>query len=153
MIESWIDAVAKVFEIDDGHFGQVRSYHIFDRAELPEALSEFPCAISYIQGMRPVYSAGGLSYIAWSGVTEFHLTSDTQKSHIPYVMRFFGRVLAAVAGNARLDGAPVKHFIVPQEENALQFFTGAFGSAPEHYGILAHWEVTEDVSATLTVAP
>ena len=86
MIEDWLDAVAKVFEMDDGRGGTVRSFRVYERADIPEALRGdlFPCAISYIADCEPEYSDGGVDTIIWHGVTELHVVPNLQMANILY---------------------------------------------------------------------
>jgi hypothetical protein len=152
MIENWIDVIARIFEIPDGKGGLVKSYHSFDKTDLPEALDYYPCALGYVTNCKAVIS-DNLSLLFWTGVTEFHLTPNTQKSNIPYILPFFGRILRATAGAMQLGGlAGIKHFILLPEDNSMQFTRLKYGDEVEHYGIMARWEVKEDVSGFLTVS-
>jgi hypothetical protein len=152
MVENWVDAVTKVFEINDGKGGLVLAYRLFEKANIPEAMVQFPCALSFIDGIRPVYS-DGLSLIFWSGVTEMHLTPNVDKSNLPYILPFFGRIVKAAAGAYQLGGiVGVEHFIIPEEDNALQLVVLQYGDEAPHYAIRVRWEVKENVSGSVTVA-
>jgi hypothetical protein len=155
IVPTWLDAVADVFgTVSDGRGGLVRSFHVVDRAEIPEALPDLGklCyAISYISDMDPNYNVAN-SEITWYGETAFYLAPNVSKSNIPYIMPFFGRILQAAAGAVQLGGMTgIMHFIIPHEKGAMMFAKMVYGDDVEKHGILVKWEVMEKVSTSLTV--
>lgn len=152
MLEDWIDDVAKLAGNVASHKGGfVRSYRVFNRAEIPEALSEFPCAVTYIQGVRTQYSVGGPCIDVWDGVTEFHLFPDVKKSNMPELVRYFGKIRGAFAANMSLSGK-VDHFVLKVDQTALNLAILTYGVEAEHHGIMAYWEAKENVTGQVTVA-
>lgn len=153
MIEQWIDALADVWsEIDDGLGGQVRSYHMFDKAEFPDSINEFPSAVSYVTpGVFSEYSAGN-SIDVWQGKTEFHLTKGSDKSLLPYAHRFFARIRNAAAAHMKLGGA-VDYFTLRQEGdvNIQGPVLLSFGGEDPHWGLIAYWTVKENVSTEVII--
>jgi len=51
-VENWIDEIAKLFEISDGRKGTVKSYRAYEKADFPEAITVYPCAITYTTGVK-----------------------------------------------------------------------------------------------------
>lgn len=146
MIEQWIDSLCKVWgTVDNGRGGLVRSYLVFEKAEFPESLSEYPCAITYPEGVSNEYG-NGASIDIWRGKTEFHLIGDSQKSSLPYVIRFFARIRNAAAQNYKLGGK-VDYMLLRAEDLSIQGpITLAYGSEEPHWGLVVYWTVKENVS-------
>lgn len=145
-VENWIDKVTKLWgTVEDGRGGFVRSYAVFEKDEFPEALSVFPCALTLIDRVPAVqYSASGPAVIIWQGMTEFHLTPAVNKKLLPYVMRFYNRIIVAAASSITLGGV-VSHFLLGPE-NPLQPGILTYGSEEPHYGVVVHWTVKENPS-------
>lgn len=151
MIETWIDVWAKNCEISNGRGGTLRSYRLFEKAEIPEGAPEIPCALSYVTGFKPKYSTAGPTILFWEGYTEFHLTPNLQMIHIPYVQGFYERILAAAAGDMSLGGT-VEYFVIPEQDNAIQMVEMTWGEGPPHRGLLARWQVKENVTGRVTIS-
>jgi len=149
-VEQWIDEIADLAgTVSDGK-KKVRSYRVFKKAEFPESLSVFPCALTYTSEARMKYSLGGPQTDLWYGVTEFHLTSNVAKSNYPYIMRFFARIKAAFASKMNLNGK-VAYFMLRTDEAGLQGpVVLQYGSEEPHLGIIARWVVKEDTSGDFT---
>ena len=149
MIEAWIDALCAVWELDDGQGGQVRSYRLFERGEMPDAMSDFPCAISYPLSARMVYG-NGASYIIWRGRTELHLAPNILRSNYPEALRYFARILSAAAANATLGGK-VSMFQLDQDGESV---TGpvalSYGEQGEHMGLVINWIVKTNESVSVS---
>lgn len=143
-VEDWIDAVARLWgTVDNGRGGTVRSYAVFERDEFPDALSEFPCAITYIRGIPTVqYSAGGPGVVVFRGATEFHLTPNVAKNQMPYVIRFYDRIIRAAASRVTLGGL-VSHFLLAADEPLVPGIL-VYGSEEPHFGIVVNWVVKEN---------
>lgn len=149
-LEDWIDEVAKLAGNVASHKGgRVRSYQVFAKSEIPETISEYPCAITYIQGMRTQYSIGGPCVDLWDGVTEFHLFPDTKKSNYPEMARYFGKIRSAWAANMKLSGK-VAHCVL-KAEPSMSLATLVYGQENEHHGMMVYWEVKENVTGQFTV--
>lgn len=142
--EKWIDAITKLWAtVDDGKGRKVRSYSVFERDEFPDALSEFPCAITYIQRVPVVqYSAGGPAVVVYRGVSEFHLTQSVSKKQMPYVIRFYERIIKAAASKVTLGGL-VSHFVLTDADPLVPGVL-VYGSEEPHFGIVANWIVKEN---------
>lgn len=147
-VESWIDEVARVWGSIQTQGGQkLTSYRVFEKAEYPEALSEYPCVLTYTREVRPTYSAGGVNVSLWRGTSEFHLTPNTQKQHYPLVMGYFSKILVAAAANLTLNGKVALFHIENQEGAGIQGpVTLRYGDEPEHLGLVVNWRVKELVS-------
>jgi len=96
-IENWIDTLCKVWAISDGKRGRVKSYSIYEKAEFPDAITVYPCALTYTTEMSSSYSMGGPCIDLWKGVTEFHITPGVGKHFYPEIMRYFARIRNAAA--------------------------------------------------------
>lgn len=142
--EKWIDAITKLWAtVNDGKGRKVRSYSVFERDEFPEALSEFPCAITYIQRLPVVqYSAGGPAVVVYRGVSEFHLTQNVNKKNMPYVIRFYERIINAAASKVTLGGL-VSHFVLADTDPLIPGVL-VYGSEEPHFGIVVNWIVKEN---------
>lgn len=150
-IELWIDEVAKLAGSVKAHNkGYVRAYLVFSKTEIPETITEFPCAITYVQGLRTQYNQGGVCIDILDGVTEFHLFPDTKKANYPELARYFGKIRAAWAANMSLSGK-VDHCILKPDQS-MEIVAMTYGSEAEHHGIMVHWEVKENVTGQFTVA-
>lgn len=153
-LESWFDKVCDVMAVTDVQGRQVHSYHVFDKNELPLAISTemVPCAITYIGELNPEYSAGGPTLLFWTGQTEFHLTTDVKPANIAYVMSFFEKIITAAAAKMKLDGT-VEMFVIPSSGNAIQFATFKNPDGrDDHQGIVVKWSVKQNISGQLTVS-
>ncbi len=146
----WIDKITDLWgTVEDGRGGFVRSYAVFKRAEFPDALTVYPCAITYITRL-PVaqYSAGGPNIVIWRGVSEFHLVPNVLKSNMAYVIGFYDRIIAAAASSITLNGK-VSHFLLGPEEPILPGVL-QYGDEAPHYGLVVNWEVKELVTLTVS---
>lgn len=147
-IENWIDELVDVagsVRSDKGDF--VRAYYVFKRAEIPEALEKFPCALTYGTVVHPKYG-DSISTDLWEGVTEFHLFADTKKTNFPEIQRYFGKIRNAFAAKRTLGGK-VAHLAI--QEQGIELHVGTYGSEVEHHMLMVYWEVKENVSAEVTL--
>lgn len=148
----WIDAVCALWEISDGAGGTVRSYRVYEKAEFPEAINVYPCAITYITDVRYEYSLRGVLKAYWNGRTEFHLFPGVDKSKYPDVMRYYARIVTAAAAALQL-GARLDHFMLRRDEPSI---TGPvvlqYGSEEPHMGLMVNWEAKEDLAGEFTPA-
>ncbi len=150
MIEDWIDKVAAIAgSVRGAKTGMVRSYAVFKKAEIPEDLSEYPCAITFVDNLKASYSSGGVCIDLWSGTTEFHLFPDIAKGNMPECMRYFSKIRAAFAAAISLGGS-VEHCVL-RADLSLEFVAFTYGTGNPHHGIAAHWEVKENVTGKFTV--
>lgn len=151
-VEDWIDEIADLAgTVDDGRGGKVRSYRVFAKAEFPESLSDYPCALTYTAEVRPDYSLSGPCTDLWYGMTEFHLFPNVAKSNYPALMRYFARIKAAFALHMTLNGK-VAYVQLRTDEPGLQGpVTLQYGEEAQHLGIVARWVVKEDTTGEFTV--
>ena len=155
MIEDWIDEVCRLAgSVAAGGKGTVRSYWAFKKTDFPEALTEFPCAISYVQSMRlSGGSDSGPTICLWRGVTEFHICESTGKQHIPEVLPYYGRIIAVFLSKRTLGGLVVEFSLIKAEEGEaivagnLDYGGGEMGV--KHLGLVAYWRVKESVSGVV----
>ena len=141
MIESWIDALTRVWEIEDGRGGTVKSYRLFEAEELPEALSIYPCAISYPTQMD--MHSGSAAYNLWQGVTEFHISPTVEKTAIADVLRYFARIRSAAAANVTLGGL-VSYFVLDESSSIQGPVHLEYGEQSPGMGLIVHWTVKEN---------
>lgn len=146
-VEDWIDEVCKLAgEVSNGKGGTVKSYSVFKKDNFPEALTVFPCAISYTTQVISEYSDSGPCIDLWKGHTEFHLVPNTNKQNYPEIMRYFARIRNAFALHRKLGGK-VSFIQLSIDEASLQGpVTMQYGTENPHLGILASWIVKENVS-------
>jgi len=151
MIINWIDEVSKIFEIgSDGRKG-MRSFRVFEKNEFPEKIPGVPCVLSYPTGVRYEYSLGGARAI-WKGRSDFYLVDGVEKSKLPWMIGFFARIITAASGNMQLSGT-VEHFMLdPSMEggNVQGPVVLNYGGDDPYLGIVAYWEVKEDISDEIT---
>lgn len=157
MIETWIDTLAKVWEVDDGKGNLVFAPRIFGKDEFPEALPKIdkPIALTFITDTATSYSVGGPCINITHGFTEFHFQGGLNRSQIPYVLKFINRIEAAAAGAARLGGL-VEHFLLTPINAGQPSIQGPvtlqYGDEAEHWGLIVNWEVKENVTGQFTVS-
>jgi hypothetical protein len=146
MIEDWIDTLVKVWEVDDGKGGLVTAYRLFERDEFPESVPlDRPTALTFVDSVDFEYSQGGPVIAIWRGTVEYNLTPDLDRKRIPYVLRFFERIMRAAAGNMTL-GSKVNYFVL-DPSTSLEMSALKYGNAgQEHLGIVAKWIVKEVLS-------
>jgi hypothetical protein len=150
MIENWLDAVCKVFgTIPNGKGGQVKAYRVFEQGEIPSALTEYPCAVTYVPEAEPEYTSGAITALVWSGETELHITAADDPALLSDVMKYFSRVLAVVTANRTLGGK-VQFFLLPEGQKSIRMSKLQYGSGPFHYGLVVMWEVKENISLSLS---
>lgn len=155
MIELWIDEIAKLAgNVATNASGKsyVRSYWAFKKSEFPEALTEFPAAITYVQGLRLMGgSDSGPSICYWRGVTEFHIAESTGKMNYPLVLPYFGRILESFLLKRTLGGL-VSEFNLIKSDDGEAITAGIldYGSdGIKHLGLVAYWRVKESFAPTL----
>jgi len=154
-VEVWIDALAAVWDIDDGKGGTVRSFRMYEKNEYPAAITPTmaPCALSYPTNMDLQYSQGGPTILLWYGQTDFHLTEDCKPANIPYILPFYGRIILAAAAHMTLGGLVPKGFSILQNaESAIQFVTYKDAQGhDDHQGIIVKWTVEQNLSGQVPV--
>lgn len=152
-VEQWIDEIARFCGEIEGHDGKpVRSYRVFEKREFPESLTVFPCVTHYVEGVGAVYSTGGVCTDIWNGISEFHLTSNVDKSNLPDVLRYFARIRNAFAGHMRLNGKVAYCLLRPGEENIQGPVALKYGTENPHHGLIVKWVVKENVTGDFVVA-
>jgi len=151
MIEKWIDALCKVWEVEDGRGGTVTSYRLFERDEVPEDVPlDRRTALTFVDSVDFQYSEGGPLVAIWKGSTEFNLTPDLSRKHLPYMLRFIGRVMKAAVENMQLGGL-VNYFIL-NDTDSISLEVLQYGNQARHLGLVVNWTVKETMSsADLTV--
>ena len=154
MVEDWIDTLVKVWEIDDGKGQTVRSYRLFERDEFPDVVPlDRPSALSFIEDVSISYSQGGPNLAFWRGSTEFNLTPDLNRSRVPYVLKFYRRIIVAAAANLKLGGlAGIEHFILLPDSTVSGPEVLKYGDQTPHLGLVARWEVKERFTGLVVAA-
>lgn len=150
---AWLDALAAVWDIDNGRGGTVRSFRVFQKNELPNAITPgmAPCAISYPGKLEIEYSLGGPSILWWTGQTEFHLTEDCKPANLAYILPYYVRIIKAAAANMTLGGLVESFMLLRNDPEAIQKMTylNADGS-DGHEGLLVKWKIKHNISGLLT---
>jgi len=153
MIESWIDTLVKVWEFDCGNGQMVRSYRLVEKAEFPTVIDpgrDFPLALTIPSGVRPEYSLGGPLLGFWNGITEFHVSPNLDKSLMPSLVRWYGKIVRAAAGSMTLGGL-VEYFVIADQEDAVSGpIALQYGAEAEHWGFLVRWTVKERITLTVS---
>ena len=156
MIEDWIDALCERWAFSDERFGTVRSYKLVGETSFPDSidpadLAMSPIALTIPAGMDVEYSEGGVRLGFYSGVTEFHVAPDLNRSRIPQLMPWYGRILEAAAGKMQLGVAGVEYFVIDRENGIQGPLSLQYGSEAQHWGFLVRWTVKERLN-NLTVS-
>lgn len=147
-VTDWIDDIAKLWgTMENGQGELLRSYKIFEKAEVPEALITYPCAITYVSALSSLsYAAGGVAI--WRGTTEIHVTPNTSKANIPGLMLWYERITVKAASSLQLGGK-VDHFkLMPQDP--IRAATLQYASEDYHHGLIVQWEVKEKLALSLS---
>lgn len=151
-VEDWIDDLAAVWgTMASGQRGNVRSYRCFNKNEFPEAISEYPSAISFVTRLR--FSGGGDGsphVMLWDGMTEIYVSPGVSKAGAPEVMRYFERALRAALKNRTLNGKVAEFSLIKAGDGeaivgpAVLNYGGEAGSGS--LGLVVHWRVKEVLS-------
>ena|SRR5258708_77943 len=150
---SWLDAVCDVWGTISGkEFGQVKTYHLLNKNEFPEKVTEVPCAITYPPSLdNPTYGKGTPAILYWNGLTVIHLSLDLSKLHLPMMFPYMIRIIEAVTGNPTLGGK-VELFKLVEAPNAIAPMEKLLhGSEAPHYGVAVMWTVKQNVSGQFTI--
>lgn len=157
MIETWIDEVAKVFEISDSRFGTVRSYRMIEKAEMPLAinpneLNTSPVALTITGSVRFEYSMGGPCIAYWSGSTEIHVAPSIDHGLLPSLLPWYGTLINAVTSHMKLNNT-VELFMLADRDDAIEGpIPLQYGEEAWHWGFVVNWQVKERIEGQLTVS-
>jgi hypothetical protein len=144
MLETWIDELTRVWgAVEDGAGRAVLSYPLFERDNFPAAVNVFPCALTFVDQVRPGMSEAAFN--RWSGRTEFHLFNNADPSLLPAVARYYQRILHAVATNATLGGR-VEYFTLDPEAGVAGSLRLQYGAENPHWGMIVNWFVIEEAA-------
>lgn len=138
-IEGWIDAVVAVAGSVESHVKgrKVRAYKLAGKAEVPETLGEYPCAVVYPERVRVDLAVNKEIY---EGVMVFYLFADTKKTNLPELMRYFSRILAVLMVEANWTlGGLVDHFHMT--EDGIEFILADYGDEVSRHALQLRWEV------------
>lgn len=153
MIESWIDDLAAVWAFQVNTMQRVRSFKLIGHAEFPASIDpaqDFPLALTIPSGVMPEYSVGGPRFGIWNGITEFHVAPSVDKSLMPSLIKWYGLIWAAAAGNMKLNNK-VELFMIPSQEDAISGpLALQYGNEAEHWGFIVRWSVKEHVTLTVS---
>lgn len=153
MIQDWIDAISDVWAtIDAPGFRKVKAPYLVRKAEFPSAISpkdDFPIALTIPGDAGLQYSAGGPNEGYYNGVTEFHLTPDLSKAHLPALLPWYGKIWIAAAANMKLGGLVHSFMIVQNERSIVGPLALKYGDEQEHWGFLVNWTVKEASNPTV----
>jgi hypothetical protein len=151
MIETWIDILCEVWEINTG-VDTVRSYKLIEKAEFPSAinaqeLAQHPIALTIPASMQPMY-AKGHKHLTWYGVTEFHVAPDLDRGRLPGLIPWYGRILRAAASSVQLSGTVVNFVVVDRVDGIEGPVALKYGDETAHWGFLVRWMVEESPTST-----
>jgi len=146
-VTDWIDTLSDLMgTVENGRGGYVRSYRVYEpltrASEFPEAIADFPCVLSYVTKMKLLTYGASSSIVIWSGVSEFHITSNVAKSGYPELMRYYDRIISVCASSIQLGGL-VSYFTINQDDGMTAGIL-TYGSEAPHLGIIVNWEVKEN---------
>lgn len=155
MIEDWIDTLCGVWAIDLGGFKTVLSYNLVKDANFPTSinpaeLEQSPIALTIPASVQPMYSVGDKN-LTWYGVTEFHVAPDLEKSRLPSLMPWYGRILKAAALKVQLSGsgANIANFVIVDRTDGIQGpISLQYGTESEHWGFIVNWMVEESLAGS-----
>lgn len=131
--------------------GTVKAYRIAGKAELPEALATYPCAIVYAPRLKSAQYSASICKEIWEVRGEFYLFADTKKSNLAELTRYFRRIRDASCAAATLGGR-VDHFRFAEGDPMTLVSLAYEVDGPERHGIVALWEVKEDVTAEVNIS-
>ena len=154
-IENWIDQICKVWgTVGNGQGGHVRSYLVYEKEEFPEAITVYPCAITYTTNVIDQYSVGGPLIDHWKGVTEFHLFPSADKRNFPAIMLYFSRIRNAAAANMQLGGRVAFFQLRQGDEPSIEGpVVLRYGGEDPHHGLIVHWICKQSVSGETGYVP
>lgn len=150
MIEDWIDTLVEVWKIDAPGFRTCKSPYLIREKKFPATISpkdDFPIALTIPASLRPKYSQGN-KHMTWYGVTEFHITADLSKDHLPSLLLFPGRILRAAAQHVMLGGLVGNFVIVDQVDGIAGPVQMQWGDEAPHWGFVVKWMVEESLNGT-----
>lgn len=152
-VENWIDDVIKAIGKVKSHAGgTITVYRMAMRPDVPEVISTFPSVLIYPERLISAqYTAGGACKEVWEVHGKFYLFSDTKKTNLPEMIRYFAKIRNATLASITLGGK-VDHFIFGTEPMKLAGFQDTV-DGPWRDGIEVFWEVKSDVGAEVTVGP
>lgn len=149
-IENWIDDLTNLWGTVESHrSGNVKSYSVLNKKEIPEDVTVFPSVITPSFELVPTYARAG-SFDLWRGISEFHLFEDTSKKHYPDIMKYFNRIKVVAASSIQLGGKVASVLIDTKSgpgivgPSVLQW-----GTEAPHLGLVVTWIVKETVSVAV----
>lgn len=119
----------------------------FEFNRLPASIGQVPVALSMIS--EPVeieYSEGQANFAIWKGRTQFYLSLAQDMSRLSYINQFYRLIVEAAAYTLTLDGK-VELFTISQVGPSLL----NWGSETDYLGLVAPWEIRENVTGKFTV--
>ena len=147
-LSDWIDDLCDVFAMTvDTRL--VHVYKYYSKPEFPEAISKFPCALTFPISVKLGLSSG-TSYDLWTGKTEIHVVPNAAKSSIPVLVPYFAAIRLAVATHVTLAGKVQYFQPVEAGESIIGPAELTYGSEAAHLGLVFYWTVKELVATTLS---
>ena len=148
-VELWGPTVAALWRTIRN--GEGKAVESFDFDQLPESIGKVPCALSYLfpDANDISYNQAGMNRAVWHGQTEFHITADIDKRSIIKVWQYYRLITKAAASSYTLNGLVDGFQLRPTK--SLQLSVLKYGDETEHYGIIAYWDLFEDIGNKLTV--
>jgi|GEM_PF-2372674 len=143
--ESGIDEFSKMLgTISASKKEPMNTYAMFGKNNLPDAITKFPSALTFIDDVTYEYSAGGPNYAYWQGQTEVHVFPNVNRSNYSSLMRYHQAILVAFATHVTLGGKVVT-CMLRQNPSILGPTVLTYGNDNPHHGFLINWSVKEKI--------
>jgi hypothetical protein len=149
MSDTWIDALADIWkEVTAGGRTNVKSYRL---AEIPDAITIFPSAISYVTSVDlGDYGTAHTNIDIYHGLTEFHLFSTVALSNLQPANLYMKRIETVAKAHVGLGG--LVHWFMLEPQDSISLVEFEFDNSPSQRGLLVKWVVKEDTSQSIPVS-
>lgn len=149
MSDTWLDALADIWSgVTDGGRTNVKSYRM---AEIPDAITVFPSAISYITSVDlGDYGTAHTNVDIYHGLTEFHLFETVALSNLYLAELYIKRIETVAKAHMSLNG--LVHWFILEPQDSISLVEFEFDNSPSQRGLLVKWAVKEDTSQSIPVS-
>lgn len=149
-VENWIDAYTEMIGGITVKKQAVKSFSLFKKDNFPKAISEFPSALTFIDGVNLQASGTGPSIEFWTGTTEFHIFPDIGVNNYPGIMPWFRAIRDQFGTHVTLSGKVTYCLLVDNPYCIEGPVTLTYGTDAPHLGLVAHWRIKNHVNAEFT---
>jgi hypothetical protein len=147
--DSWMDAFSNMLGTIAASKSQpMNTYSMIGKNNIPDALTKFPSALTFIDDVTYEYSLGGPNYAFWQGQTEIHVFPNVSRKNYSILMKYYEAILVAFATHVTLGGKVVTCMLrqTPSIQGPLSF---TYGNDDPHHGFLINWSVKEKIKTGL----